>query len=75
MNEKDVEVIHAMAECDMNVSEVSRTLFMHRNTVIYNLGRIKTKTGLDPQKFCDLVELMSMADRMEEKHGQAEEPV
>lgn len=75
MDYKDVEIIRAMADLSMNVSEVSRTLFMHRNTVIYHLGRIKKETGLDHQKFCDLVELTGMVDRMEGEHGQAEEPV
>lgn len=75
MSDKDIEVIRAMAEHDINVSEASRALYMHRNTVIYHLGRIKRETGFDPQKFCDLVELMGMADRMEEQHGQAEEPI
>lgn len=75
MSDKDVEIIRAMADLSMNVSEVSRTLFMHRNTVIYHLGRIKKETGLDPQKFCDLVVLMGVVDRMEGKHGQTEEPV
>lgn len=75
MNDKDMEIIRAVAACDMNVSEASRTLFMHRNTVIYHLGRIKKETGLDPQKFCDLVVLIGMVDRMEGEYGQAEEPV
>ena len=64
MDDKDVEIIRAMAELDMNVSEVSRALHMHRNTVIYRLGRIKEKTALDPQRFCDLLGLAGMADRM-----------
>lgn len=75
MNEKDIEIIRAMADLSMNVSEVSRTLFMHRNTVIYHLGRIKKETGLDPQKFCDLAELVNKVGwrpSQEEQHGKAE---
>lgn len=60
MNDKDIEIIRAMAEFDMNVSEVSKKLFMHRNTVIYHISKIKKKTGLNPQKFFDLVELINM---------------
>lgn len=60
MNDKDIEIIRAMAEFDMNVSEVSKELFMHRNTVIYHISKIKKETGLDPQKFFDLVGLINM---------------
>lgn len=63
MDGKDVEIIRAMAEHDMNVSEVSRTRFMHRGTVLYHLNRINEETGLDPQKFYDLVDLVNMVGR------------
>lgn len=38
---------------DLNVSEASRKLFLHRNTLIYRLDKIERSTGLDIRKFSD----------------------
>lgn len=46
---------------------------MHRNTVIYHLGRIKKETGLDPQKFCDLAELVNVVGWRPDQEGQNEQ--
>lgn len=35
----------------MNVSETSRKLYMHRNTLIYRLNKIQNVTGLDIRVF------------------------
>lgn len=35
----------------MNVSETARMLYMHRNTLIYRLNKIKKSTGLDIRIF------------------------
>ena len=34
-----------------NVSETSRKLFVHRNTLVYRLEKIKKLTGLDLREF------------------------
>lgn len=70
MNGIEQEIIKYMCEYDMNISQVARVMHYHRNTVVYNLERIKRKTGLDPVRFNDLVKLregMNMSDvRMKE---------
>ncbi|MBQ7643008.1 MAG: helix-turn-helix domain-containing protein, partial [Clostridia bacterium] len=38
---------------NLNVSETSRNLFMHRNTLMYRLDKIARTTGLDVRKFQD----------------------
>ena len=40
---------------DLNVSETSRQLFVHRNTLVYRLDKIERLTGLDLRKFDDAV--------------------
>ena len=60
LNERKREIILAMAECNMNESEVSRKLHFHRNNVVYHCENIREKTGLDPQNFYDLVKLVDM---------------
>lgn len=61
LSDRDKQIINSLAKNNMNVSEVSRELFMHRNTVVYNLERIKRLTGLNPTSFFDLVELVRRA--------------
>ena len=42
-------------ERDLNLSETSRTLFIHRNTLSYRLDKIERLTGLNIRKFSDAV--------------------
>ena len=42
-------------ENNLNVSETSRQLFVHRNTLVYRLDKIERLTGLDLRKFDDAV--------------------
>ena len=60
LTEVDKEIIVALAYCNMNESEVSRKLYMHRNTVVYHVDRVKRLTGLDPMNFFDLHKLVTM---------------
>ena len=39
--------INKFFENNLNVSETSRKLFVHRNTLVYRLEKIKKLTGLD----------------------------
>ena len=56
---KDEEtIIRKMAENDMNITEVARQMFVHRNTLIYRIEKIKKKTGLDIRKFYDLYDAL-----------------
>lgn len=40
-------------ECSLNISAAARTLYMHRNTMMYRLDKIKRFTGLDIRSFYD----------------------
>ncbi len=42
---------------DLNMSQTAKQLFVHRNTLIYRLDRVKEIVGLDPRQFKDAVEL------------------
>lgn len=64
MNKEDAHIVVAMANHSMNIGEVSRQLFMHRNTVTYHLDKVKRQTGLDPRRFYDLIELVKMAQEV-----------
>ena len=43
--------IQKFFENNLNVSETSRKLFVHRNTLVYRLEKIKKLTGLDLREF------------------------
>ena len=38
-------------KCDLNISETAKMLFIHRNTLIYRLDKIKKDTGFDIRNF------------------------
>ena len=42
-------------ESSLNVSETSRNLYMHRNTLLYRLDKIEKATGLNIRLFSDAV--------------------
>ena len=47
--------IQKFFENNLNVSETSRKLFVHRNTLVYRLEKIKKLTGLDLREFDDAI--------------------
>lgn len=54
----DAETIHTIQkffENNLNVSETSRQLYVHRNTLVYRLDKIQKETGLDIRKFDDAI--------------------
>lgn len=62
MTDKEKEVILQMCEYDMNVSQVSRVMGLHWNTVMWHIEKIKQRTKLDPLRFYDLVKLREMIE-------------
>lgn len=60
MSETDKQVILSLADNNMNITKTSKVLFMHRNTAVYHLGRVKKITGLDPMNFYHLHKLVEM---------------
>ena len=47
--------IRKFFENNLNVSETSRQLFIHRNTLVYRLDKIQKITGMDLRKFDDAI--------------------
>lgn len=42
-------------KCSLNISAAARELYMHRNTMMYRLDKIKRTTGLDIRVFDEAV--------------------
>ena len=47
--------IQKFFENNLNVSETSRQLYIHRNTLVYRLDKIQKITGLDLRMFDDAI--------------------
>ncbi len=56
-NEEELKMINSFFERDLNISETARALFLHRNTLVYHLEKLKKKTGLDIRHFDDALTL------------------
>lgn len=54
-DEETLETISKFFENNLNVSETARRLFIHRNTLVYRLDKLKRMTGLDLHSFEDAI--------------------
>ena len=52
-DEETLTTINKFFENNLNVSETSRQLYVHRNTLVYRLEKLEKSTGLDIRKFDD----------------------
>lgn len=55
LDHETIVTIQKFFENNLNVSETSRKLFVHRNTLVYRLDKIKKLTGLDLREFDDAI--------------------
>ena len=54
-DEETLTTIYKFFENSLNVSETSRQLFIHRNTLVYRLDKLQKSTGLDLRVFEDAI--------------------
>lgn len=54
-DEEMIGTAEEFLENSLNLSETSRNLYMHRNTLMYRLDKIERLTGLNIRKFSDAV--------------------
>ncbi|MBR6879873.1 MAG: helix-turn-helix domain-containing protein [Clostridiales bacterium] len=60
LDEDTIVTIESFFANNLNGSETSRELYVHRNTLVYRLDKVKKNTGLDLRSFDDAV-LFKMA--------------
>ncbi len=53
LDEETLTTINKFFENNLNVSETSRQLFVHRNTLVYRIEKLEKSTGLDIRTFDD----------------------
>ena len=51
------ETLEVFFEYNMNITNTAKAIFVHRNTLIYRLEKVKQVTGLDPRKFNEALQL------------------
>lgn len=57
IDEETLMIVEKFFENNLNVSETSRQLFIHRNTLVYRLEKLQRATGLDIRVFDDALTL------------------
>lgn len=55
LDKETITTIQKFFENNLNVSETSRQLYVHRNTLVYRLDKIQKITGLDLRNFDDAI--------------------
>lgn len=77
-DEEMLTTIDKFFENSLNISETSRQLYIHRNTLVYRLDKLQRQTGLDLRNFDDattlkialmVIQYMKYMDRNEHKQG------
>lgn len=67
LDEETLRIIETFFKNNLNLSETSRQLYIHRNTLVYRLEKIQKKFNLDIRTFEDALTLkiaMMVADYM-----------
>lgn len=57
LDEETLTTINTFLENNLNISETSRQLYVHRNTLLYRLEKLEKYTGLDIRIFDDALTL------------------
>ncbi len=57
MDEETLMTVNKFFENSLNISETSRQLFVHRNTLVYRIEKLQKSTGLDIRIFDDALTL------------------
>lgn len=53
LNDKELQILNTYFACSLSLKESSEALFIHKNTLQYQLDRITEKTHLNPRVFQD----------------------
>jgi carbohydrate diacid regulator len=54
-DDETLVTVNKFFENNLNVSETSRQLYIHRNTLVYRLDKLQKMTGLDLRNFDDAI--------------------
>lgn len=71
-SEEMLDTVRTMLDFGLNLTEASRELYIHRNTLVYRLDKILRETGLDLRQFKDAMVFKLLLDlhKIEQRSGQ-----
>lgn len=61
MTLRQAEVIVSLADNNLNARAAARAMYVHYQTLLYNIRQIQKNTGLNPTSYHDMNELLPMA--------------
>lgn len=70
---EDRAILEALASNGIRIGATARQCYMHRNSVIYRVNRLKKRTGLDAMDFYDLQKLLGLTEAQWKCHWMGEE--
>ena len=53
LNDREIDILKTYFSTNMSLKDTSDQLFLHKNTLQYQLDRIAQKTGYNPRVFKD----------------------
>lgn len=68
LSDKEKHILREYFSRDMSLKEAAEALFIHKNTLQYNLDKIHALTGYNPRRFRDAV-ILYIGLKMEETSG------
>ncbi|MGE7760233.1 CdaR family transcriptional regulator [Peribacillus sp. NPDC097895] len=57
LSDKLIETLHQFFLCNLNIGECAKRMYIHRNSLIYRIKKIKETTGYNPQELNDAITL------------------
>ncbi len=64
MTKLQAEIIVALAENQLSISETARKIYLHRNTVTYHVRKVMEQTNKNPLDFYDMCDLLPVAQKI-----------
>ena len=58
LNKKEQKIVQTFVECNLNIRKTAERLFIHPNTLRYNIRKIKKETGIDILNIKDILKLL-----------------
>ncbi|USK61434.1 CdaR family transcriptional regulator [Peribacillus asahii] len=55
--DKLIDTLEHFFACNLNIGECAKEMYIHRNSLIYRIKKVKEKTGYDPQNIHDAMTL------------------
>lgn len=55
VDQQSIDTLKAFFQNDLNITQTSKKLYIHRNTLLYRLEKCEKETGLNPKKYSDAV--------------------